>query len=144
MRPIFMVSTRSSVGPVMHCPLRAVIYWGHSSECRSFRTIHDRWHWLPEPSRSPVSMLDLEQRALWRRAIGPHRRAARLGHVPLERPHSLIERIAFDRLFPRPADQRHNLVVGQPHRGGRAGLVVDALEHDRALEVVAAERESDL
>src|SRR5436309_7000454 len=114
MRPIFMVSTRSSVGPAMHCPLRAVIYWGLSSECRSFCTIDDRCHRLLGPRRRPNAMLDLEQRALWGRAIRPHRRSLGLGLVALERSDRLVERIALDRLFPRPADQRHNLVVRQP------------------------------
>ena len=68
----------------------------------------------------------------------------RLGHVTVESSDRLVERVPFDRLLPRPADQRHDLVVRQPHRRRRAGLVVDALENHRALQVVTAKGQRDL
>src|SRR5438105_12630990 len=47
-------------------------------------------------------------------------------------------------LFPYTTLFRSDLIVGQPHRGAGAGFVVDPLEHHRALEVVAPERERHL
>src|SRR5439155_24061085 len=96
------------------------------------------------PCGSPGTMRDLEQRALRRRALGPHRRSLGLRHVTLERADRLIQGIALDRLLPRPADQRHDLVVRQPHGRRRAGLVIDPLEHNRALEIVTPEGEGYL
>src|SRR6266702_6204627 len=75
--------------------------------------------------------------------LGPHRRA-NLRLVAFARSDRLIQRVALDGLLPRPADQRHDLVVRQPHGRRCAGLVIDALEYHCALEVVAAERERDL
>src|SRR5438067_11745968 len=96
------------------------------------------------PGASPGTVRDLEGRAF--RALRPDPGNPGLapgvsGHPVLERPHRAIQRVALHRLLPRPADQRHDLIVGQPHRGAGAGFVVDALEHHRALEVVARSEE---
>src|SRR2546426_8834902 len=89
-------------------------------------------------------MGNLEERSLWRRALGAYRRGLWLGLVSFERAHGLVEGIALDRLLPCPTGQRDDFVVREPHRRWRAGFVIDALEHDRSLEVVTPEGQGDL
>src|SRR5438093_9306755 len=144
MRPIFIRVPRLKPGLGTALSLRTMFAEHTLPRVKSFCTIHNRFDRLFALRRGASAVLDLEQRALRRRALGPHRRRLWLRHVAFERSDRLIQRIALDGLLPRPADQRHDLVVGEPHRRRRAGLVIDALEYDRALEVIAAERERDL
>src|SRR5947208_10187501 len=92
------------------------------------------------PGASPGTLGDLERRPF--RPCRP--RDVRSGHPVLERAHRPVERVTLDRLLARPPDQPDDLIVRQPHRRPGARLVVDALEHHRALEVVAPEAERDL
>src|SRR6185437_14926768 len=89
------------------------------------------------PGASPGTMGDLERGPLWPRRP----RDARSGHPVLERAHRLVERVTLDRLLPRAPNQPDDLVVRQPHGRPRARLVVHALEHHRAFEIVAPEGE---
>src|SRR5438067_10827100 len=90
----------------------------------SFGAIHNRCDWLFGPQCRARTMGDLEERSLRRRTLRPYWRGLWLGVIAFERAHGLIERIALHRLFPRPADQRDDFVVRQPHRRGRAGFVI--------------------
>src|SRR5689334_2073686 len=87
------------------------------------------------PGARPETVRDLEGGAF--RAFRPDPGVS--GCPVLEGPHRAVQRVALHRLLPRPADEGDDLVVGEPHRRGGAGFVVDALEHDRALEIVAPE-----
>src|SRR5882762_10782139 len=95
---------------------------------------------LLTPGASPGTMGDLKA---W--SFRPRRpRDALPRHPVLERAHRLVQRVALHGLFPCPPDEADDLVVRQPHGGPGAGLMVHALEHHRALEVVAPEAERHL
>ena len=58
--------------------------------------------------------------------------------------HRAVERIALDRFAASLADQLQQLAAAQSLGGGGAGIVVDPLFDDRAVEIVGAESQRDL
>src|SRR5438105_11613868 len=73
---------------------------------------------------SPGTMGDREGGAL--RALGPAPGNPGLSGGPvLEGPHRAIQRIPLHGLLPRPTDEGHDLIVGEPHERGGAGFGVD-------------------
>src|SRR5919108_308439 len=64
--------------------------------------------------------------------------AARSGVVGAD---DAVERVALDGDAAGGADKTHELILGHLLGGGGTGHVVDALLHDRAVEVVDAELE---